>query len=204
MITFPEVIYIIGTRYTLSGLVKHTGSHFSCAVSVTHGWIYIDDPDDRCVSFGRFEMFAQNFGNGWSFGVYAASQCQLLNNVSGSGSSSSSAEFRNAPYAQVFVENISSVDFAVNRKSLKSNNYCNNQLKDKGQVISRKARKTKRKVEKNGSKPLEPNTKRDRKSEEIPLERKVLKERGTTFENISQPGNFDTSRRKIWSEVKVS
>ena len=138
------------------------------------------------------------------FGVYAASQCQLLNNVSGCGSSSSSAEFRNAPYAQVFVESISSVDFVVNRKSLKLNIYCSNQLKDKGQVISRKARKTKRKVEKNGSKPLEPNTKRDRKSEEIPLEGKVLKERGTTFENTSQPGNFDTSRRKIWSEVKVS
>ena len=41
---------------------------------------------------------------------------------------------------------------------------------------------------------MEPNTKRDGKSEETLLKRKVSKERGTTFDNISEPGNFDTSR----------
>ena len=96
------------------------------------------------------------------FGVYAVSLCQLANNFS---SSSSSSEFRNAPYAQLFIDNIGSVDFVVDRKSPKTNINCNNQIKGKCQVSSGKARITKRKAEKNGSKLLEPNTKLDRKSE---------------------------------------
>ena len=142
------------------------------------------------------------------FGAYTTSQCQLLNNIS---ISSSSSEFRNAPYAQLFVEDIGSVDFVVDRKTPKTNIYCNNQFKDKGQVSSGKARITKRKAEKNGSKLLELNTKPDRKSEEIPLKRKIkknMKERGTTFENTSEPGDFDTSRRitfgeRIWTKRKT-
>ena len=63
------------------------------------------------------------------FGVYTVSLCQLANSFS---SSSSSSEFRNAPYAQLFIDNIGSVDFVVDRKSLQTNmTYCNNQLKDK-------------------------------------------------------------------------
>ena len=77
-------------------------------------------------------MFAQNFVNGWFFAVYAASQCQLLNIVSGS---SSNFEFTNAPYAQLFIENIGSVDFVVVRKSLKTNIYCNNNLKIKVKLV---------------------------------------------------------------------
>ena len=139
---------------------------------------YIDDLNDRCVRFGAFEMFCSKLCQWLFFGVYTASQCQLLNNIS---SSSSSSEFRNAPYAQLFIEDIGSVDFVVDRKSPKTNIYCNNQFKDKGQVTSGKVRITKRKAEKNGRKFLEPNTKRHRKSEEIPLKRKIVKERGTTL-----------------------
>ena len=120
-------------------------------------------------------MFAQNFVNGCFFGVYAASQCQLLNNVS---SSSSSSEFRNAPYAQPFIEIIGSVDFVADRKSLKTNmSYCNNRFKDKFQVSNGKASTTKRKVKKDRSKPLESNTKRDKKSEKIPLKKNVERKR---------------------------
>ena len=77
-------------------------------------------------------MFAQNFVNGWFFAAYAASQCQLINSVSGS---SSNSEFTSAPYAQLFIENISSVDFVVDRKSLKTNIYCNNNLKIKVKLV---------------------------------------------------------------------
>ena len=77
-------------------------------------------------------MFAQNFVNGWFFGVYAVSQCQLLNNVS---CSSSNSEFGNAPYVQLLIENIGSVHFVVDRKSLKTNIYCNNNLKIKVKLV---------------------------------------------------------------------
>lgn len=73
MMSFTEVMYIRDARYILSVLVKHSGSHFSCAVSVIHWWIYIDDLNNRCVRFGTTEMFVQDFANGWFFGVYAAS-----------------------------------------------------------------------------------------------------------------------------------
>ena len=72
--------------------------------------VLIADLFGKCVRFGTFEMFAQNFVNGWIFGAYVASQCQLLNNVS---SSSSSSEFRNAPFAQLFIKNIGRVDFVT-------------------------------------------------------------------------------------------
>lgn len=78
--------------------------------------------------------------------------------------------------------------------------YCNNQLKDKSQASNGKARISKRKVQKDSSKPLEPNTKRDRKSEEILLKRKMSKKRLTTFDNISERGNFDTSRKICFGE----
>ena len=48
-----------------------------------------------------------------------------MNNISGSNGSS---EFRNVPYNRVFNENISSVDFVLDRKNLKSNIYSNHLL----------------------------------------------------------------------------
>ena len=121
-------------------------------------------------------MFAQNFVNCWFFGVYATSRCQLLNNVS---NSSSSSEFRSVPNAHPTIENIGSVDFVVDRKSPKTiMTSCNGQFKGKSQVTSGKASITKTEVEKDGTKPLEAHTKKDKKSEEIPLKRKMSKERG--------------------------
>ena len=55
---------------------------------------------------------------------------------------------------------------------------CNGQFKGKSQVTSGKASITKTEVEKDGNKPLEAHTKKDKKSEEIPLKRKMSKERG--------------------------
>ena len=122
-----------------------------------------------------------------------------VNNVS---SKSSSSEFRNVPYSQPSIENIGIEDLVIDKKGPKTiMTFCTDQFKGKSQVSSGKSSITKRKVEKDGSKPLEPHTNRDKKSDEIPLKRKMLKERGTTsFDNTPEPGNFDTSKRISFSE----
>ena len=61
---FSESVTVFQTEYTLVALVRHLGSHFTCAIhkrtTTDNAWILIDDLSDRASSFDTLnELYAQ-------------------------------------------------------------------------------------------------------------------------------------------------
>ena len=63
-------------------MVRHLGSHFSCAVRESGLWFYIDDLQDNCTSFPTLQHLLHGCPTGWFFGIYnVISAHQQTNNT---------------------------------------------------------------------------------------------------------------------------
>ena len=76
--TFPETIFILGVQYNLGAIVKHIGSHFTCAI-FQNKWLVFDDLNNNCHTFASLNDLYANGGVGWFFAVYVhLSQSHIL------------------------------------------------------------------------------------------------------------------------------
>ena len=67
--SFKTQINIDGTVYVLKGLVRHTGNHFTCALSGLNSWSYIDDLRPNKKVFSSLNSLYNQFSC-WFFAVY--------------------------------------------------------------------------------------------------------------------------------------
>ena len=51
LVTIHEEIFLCGQKYKLSSVVRNSGAHFTIAVKILHGWMYIDDLQNNPIFF---------------------------------------------------------------------------------------------------------------------------------------------------------
>ena len=70
VVNFTEHISLLENNFQLYAMVRHLGSHFSCAVQESGLWFHIDDLQDNCTSFPTLQHLLNSCPTGWFFGVY--------------------------------------------------------------------------------------------------------------------------------------
>ena len=64
---------VVESSYQLVAMVRHIGSHFTCAIKETECWVLVDDLQDSCHSYDSLQKLHEVFPVGWFFAVYVKS-----------------------------------------------------------------------------------------------------------------------------------
>ena len=70
-LVFHNEINILGFQYHLKGLVRCHQHHFTCTLSCSTDWIFIDDLCDSIRHFRHSTEIYQEYNNEWFFAAYA-------------------------------------------------------------------------------------------------------------------------------------